>query len=59
MQTRLNEVLGTNKRAAVPTVDDEEYEPVAAVAAATPTPATRSESSDDPLSYFARLAEEE
>ena len=59
LQTRLNEVLGTNKRAAVATVDDEEYEPVAAVAAATPTPATRSESSDDQLSYFARLAEEE
>ena len=59
LQTRLNEVLGTNKRAAVPTVDDEEYEPVAAVAASTPTPATRSESSDDQLSYFARLAEEE
>jgi hypothetical protein len=59
LETRLNEVLGTNKRAAVPTVDDEEYEPVAAVAAATPTPATRSESSDDQLSYFARLAEEE
>ena len=59
LQTRLNEVLGTNKRAAVATVDDEEYEPVAAVAAATPTPVTRSESSDDQLSYFARLAEEE
>ena len=59
LETRLNEVLGTNKRAAVPTVDDEEYEPVAAVAAATPTPATRTESSDDQLSYFARLAEEE
>ena len=59
LQTRLNEVLGTNKRAAVATVDDEDYEPVAAVAAATPTPATRSESSDDQLSYFARLAEEE
>ena len=42
-----------------PPVDDEEYEPVAAVAASTPTPATRSESSDDQLSYFARLAEEE
>jgi len=59
LETRLNEVLGTNKRAAVPTVDDEEYEPVAAVAAATPTPATRTESTDDQLSYFARLAEEE
>ena len=59
LQTRLNEVLGTNKRAAVATVDDEEYEPVAAVAAATPTPATKSDSSDDQLSYFARLAEEE
>ena len=59
LQTRLNEVLGKNKRAAVPTVDDEEYEPVAAVAAATPTPATKVESDDDQLSYFARLAEEE
>ena len=59
LQTRLSEVLGTNKRAAVATVDDEEYEPVAAVAAATPTPATKSDSSDDQLSYFARLAEEE
>ena len=61
LETRLNEVLGTNKRASVaaPTVDDEEYEPVAAVAAATPTPATRTESTDDQLSYFARLAEEE
>ena len=59
LQTRLSEVLGTNKRAAVSTVDDEEYEPVAAVAAATPTPATKSDSSDDQLSYFARLAEEE
>ncbi len=60
LQTRLNEVLGTNKRAAVPTVDDEEYEPVAAVAAATPTPASKAVADDDDqLSYFARLAEEE
>jgi len=59
LQTRLNEVLGTNKRAAVPTVDDEEYEPVAAVAAATPTPASKAADDDDQLSYFARLAEEE
>ena len=64
LQTRLNEVLGTNKRAAAPTVDSEEYEPVA-VAAATPTPATRraetapTTSEDDQLSYFARLAEED
>ena len=60
LQSRLNEVLGTNKRAAVPTVDDEEYEPVAAVAAATPTPASKAVADDDDqLSYFARLAEEE
>ena len=60
LQTRLNEVLGTNKRSAVPTVDDEEYEPVAAVAAATPTPASKAVADDDDqLSYFARLAEEE
>jgi len=64
LSTRLNEVLGTNKRAAAPTVDSEEYEPVA-VAAATPTPATRraetapTTSEDDQLSYFARLAEED
>ena len=63
LSTRLNEVLGTNKRAAAPTVDSEEYEPTA-VAAATPTPATRREpaptkSEDDQLSYFARLAEED
>ena len=64
LQTRLNEVLGTNKRAAAPIVDSEEYEPVA-VAAATPTPATRraetapTTSEDDQLSYFARLAEED
>ena len=64
LSTRLNEVLGTNKRAAAPTVDSEEYEP-SAVAAATPTPATRraesapTTSEDDQLSYFARLAEED
>jgi len=64
LSTRLNEVLGTNKRAAAPTVDSEEYEPTA-VAAATPTPATRraetapTTSEDDQLSYFARLAEED
>ena len=57
LQTRLNEVLGTNKRAATPRVEDEEYEP--AVGDPLPEVATAKVNEDDQLSYFARLAEEE
>ena len=57
LQTRLNLVLGLNKRPTVTQVDDEEYEP--AVGDPLPEVATLKKDDDDQLSYFARLAEEE
>lgn len=68
LERRLNLVLGINQRAAVPTVDDEEYEPVSAPepssfrsrVSAAPSPVKEEAvvDDDDALSYFARLAEE-
>ena len=66
-ERRLNMVLGITQRAAVPTVDDEEYEPVAApepssfrqqMSAPSPVKEEAVVDDDDALSYFARLAEE-
>ena len=68
LERRLNMVLGISARpAAVPTVDDEEYEPVAApepssfrqqMSAPSPVKEEAVVDDDDALSYFARLAEE-
>ena len=68
LERRLNMVLGITQRAAVPTVDDEEYEPVAApepssvrqqMSAPSPVKEEAVVDDDDALSYFARLAEED
>ena len=73
LTSRLNEVLGINKRPATPTVDDEEFEPVVSAPSFTPkfekktdegdfnAPdiAGKTSDDDDQLSYFARLAEED
>ena len=69
LEKRLNLVLGLAKRPApVPTVDSEEYEPVAApepssfrakVSANTPVKQEAVVDDDDALSYFAKLAEED
>jgi len=67
LQKRLNLVLGTAQRATVPTVDSEEYEPVAApapssfrekVSATIPVKEESIVEDDDALSYFRQLAEE-
>ncbi len=69
LQNRLNLVLGLNKRPApAPTVDSEEYEPVAAppaqssfrqkVTANIPVKEESIVEDDDALSYFRQLAEE-
>ena len=70
LERRLNLVLGIGQRPAPtrPTVDDEEYEPVAAtggfndadITASAPSPVKQEAvvDDDDALSYFARLAEE-
>ena len=67
LQKRLNLVLGTAQRATVPTVDSEEYEPVAApapssfrekVSATLPVKEESIVEDDDALSYFRQLAEE-
>jgi len=58
LERRLNMVLGIGQRPVTrPSVDDEEYEPVAV---ATPSPVKQEAvvDDDDALSYFARLAEE-
>jgi hypothetical protein len=69
LERRLNMVLGITQRTAVPSVDDEEYEPVAApepssfrsrvTAAPSPVKEEAVVDDDDALSYFARLAEED
>ena len=69
LERRLNMVLGITQRTAVPSVDDEEYEPVAAPepssfrsrVSAAPSPVKEEAvvDDDDALSYFARLAEED
>jgi hypothetical protein len=69
LERRLNMVLGVTQRTAVPSVDDEEYEPVAAPepssfrsrVSAAPSPVKEEAvvDDDDALSYFARLAEED
>jgi hypothetical protein len=69
LERRLNLVLGITQRTAVPSVDDEEYEPVAAPepssfrsrVSAAPSPVKEEAvvDDDDALSYFARLAEED
>ena len=69
LERRLNMVLGISQRpAARPSVDDEEYEPVvstggfndADITPAAPSPVKEEAvvDDDDALSYFARLAEE-
>ena len=67
LERRLNMVLGIAQRAAAPTVDDEEYEPVAEfdqsdfrkqMSAPSPVKEEAVVDDDDALSYFARLAEE-
>jgi len=58
LERRLNMVLGITQRTAVPSVDDEEYEPVVA-AAPSPVKQESVVDDDDALSYFARLAEED
>ena len=68
LEKRLNLVLGLSKRPApVPTVDSEEYEPVAApepssfrakVSANVPVKEETIVEDDDALSYFRQLAEE-
>ena len=69
LERRLNMVLGITQRTAVPSIDDEEYEPVAAPepssfrsrVSAAPSPVKEEAvvDDDDALSYFARLAEED
>ena len=70
LERRLNLVLGITQRAAVPTVDDEEYEPSypdpepssfrsRVTAAPIPVKEEAVVDDDDALSYFARLAEED
>ena len=69
LERRLNMVLGITQRTAVPSIDDEEYEPVAApepssfrsrvTAAPSPVKEEAVVDDDDALSYFARLAEED
>ena len=68
LERRLSFVLGQAKRAAVTTVDTEEYEPVKApepssfrakVSANTPVKKEAVVDDDDALSYFAKLAEED
>jgi len=62
LERRLNLVLGIGQRpvTTTPTVDDEEFEPIAAPVATTPSPVKEEAvvDDDDALSYFARLAEE-
>ena len=61
LERRLNLVLGIGQPVAtVPTVDDEEFEPIPAPVAATPSPVKEEAvvDDDDALSYFAKLAEE-
>ena len=67
LERRLSFVLGTAKRAAVSTVDTEEYEPVKApeqssfrakVSANIPVKEESIVEDDDALSYFRQLAEE-
>ena len=61
LERRLNLVLGIGQPVAtVPTVDDEEFEPIPAPVAATPSPVKEQAvvDDDDALSYFAKLAEE-
>ena len=58
LERRLNMVLGIGQRPVTrPSVDDEEYEPVA-VSAPSPVKQEAVVDDDDALSYFARLAEE-
>ena len=68
LQKRLNLVLGSSPRATVPSVDSEEYEPVAAPAPSAfrekmsaPTPVKQDAvvEDDDALSYFASLASDD
>ena len=66
LQSRLSEVLGTNKpRATAPVVDDEEFEPVVSASTGAsndfnaPDITASTSTDDDQLSYFARLAEED
>jgi len=69
LERRLNMVLGVTQRTAVPSIDDEEYEPVAAPepssfrsrVSTAPSPVKEEAvvDDDDALSYFARLAEED
>ena len=62
LERRLNLVLGIGQRpvTSTPTVDDEEFEPIPAPVAATPSPVKEEAvvDDDDALSYFAKLAEE-
>jgi len=61
LERRLNLVLGIGQPVAtVPTVDDEEFEPIPTPVAATPSPVKEEAvvDDDDALSYFAKLAEE-
>ena len=68
LEKRLQLVLGVSSRPSVPSVDDEEYEPVAATPQSdfrkqfnTPTPVKKDSvvEDDDALSYFASLAEDD
>ena len=68
LEKRLNLVLGSAPRATVPSVDSEEYEPVAAQAQSSfrdkmsAAPAVKKEAvveDDDALSYFASLASDD
>jgi hypothetical protein len=61
LERRLNLVLGIGQPVAtVPTVDDEEFEPIPTPVAAIPSPVKEEAvvDDDDALSYFAKLAEE-
>ena len=61
LERRLNLVLGIGQPVAtVPTVDDEEFEPIPTPVAAAPSPVKEEAvvDDDDALSYFAKLAEE-
>tara|TARA_B100000963_G_C22628315_1_gene673516 strand:+ start:2220 stop:3119 length:900 start_codon:yes stop_codon:yes gene_type:complete len=68
LEKRLQLVLGVSSRPSVPSVDDEEYEPVAAtpqsdfrkqMSAPTPVKKDSVVEDDDALSYFASLAEDD